>query len=47
MKKKMSEKKKKKGVVEARMGYCPFSLCVESRYSRMYCDTGRAEGMHG
>ena len=51
MKKKMSEKKNKKktkkGVVEAGMGYCPFSLCVESRYSRLYRDTGRIAGTHG
>ena len=29
------------------MGYCPFSLCVESRYSRLYRDIGRAAGAHG
>ena len=29
------------------MGYCPFSLCVESRYSRLYRDTGRIVGAHG
>ena len=41
----MSEKKK--SVAEAGMGYCPFSLFVESRYSRLYRDIGRVTGAHG
>ena len=28
------------------MGYCPFSK-VESRYNKLYCDTGHGLGAHG
>ena len=40
----MKKKSEKKSAVETGMGYCPFSLCVESQYSRLYRDTRCAEG---
>ena len=40
--KKMSEKKQKEKIeAETGMGYCPFSVCVGSRYNRLYRDTAR------
>ena len=44
-KKKKSEKKIK--VQETWLGYCPFTVCVGSRYNKLYHDTGCAAGAHG
>ena len=44
--KKNDVKKKKKKEAETGMGYCPFSVCFGSRYSRLYRDTTRL-GRHG
>ena len=41
--------KKKNYAQETGIGYCPFSLCAGSRYSKLYRDTteqGRAVGGH-
>ena len=47
----MSEKKKgkKKNLQETGMGYCPFSFCAGSRYSKLYPYTaglGAQQGGH-
>ena len=40
-------KKKKVYAQEVGIGYCPFSFCVQSRYNRLYRDTGCIAGVHG